>query len=94
MKVTRINTLNKEADKQKKKKNKYKRDIVSDWSSQDHDRVCRAVFKNYLHEEGLWTDPQPLPHTCILLIHPSFLPLADLFWGPLCVRQELERNGS
>lgn len=43
MKVTRINTPNKEADEQnggKKRKNTYLRDIASEWSSHDHDRIC------------------------------------------------------
>lgn len=93
MKETRINTLNKEADRQKGKK-KYKRDQVSDWSSHNHDRTCRAVFKNYLHDEGVWVRPQPLHYTFVLLTHHSFLPLTSLFWGAVWMKQEAENHGS
>lgn len=74
-KVRRINTVNKEADKQKGKKNQ---NIVSDSSSHDHDRICRAIFKNYLYDEGIQAKSQPLKF--ILWTHHSSLPTTNLFW--------------
>lgn len=77
MKVTRINTLNKEADKQKGKK--CKRDIACDWSSHDCDRICRAAFKNYPHDEGIWAKHKLLHCTFVFSTHHSLLPLTNLF---------------
>lgn len=74
MKVTRINTPNKEADeqngekKERKKENIYLRDITSEWSSHHHDRICKAVFKNYLQDEGVQANSPPLYCTFIFIL--------------------------
>lgn len=43
------------------------------------DRICRAVFKNYPHDEGIWAKPQLLHCTFVLLTHHSLLPRTNLF---------------
>lgn len=59
------------------------------------DRICRAVFKNYLRDEGGWGPGQASASSRLLYITASLSPAPHKPFGvPLWVNQDLERNGS